>query len=81
MKSYNDNNILFFIFVYCISLLFILLFLFKLKDNNQKLQTQIDELRMIFNQKFLQEMVTDQPKLRTLEYRPDHQAKLIRISI
>jgi hypothetical protein len=44
------------------------------------MRTEIDELRMLFNQKFLQEMVTDQPKLRTLEYRPDDQAKLIRIS-
>jgi len=47
----------------------------------QNLQTQIDELRLLFNQKFLQEMVTDEPKLRTLEYRPDDQAKLFRISI
>jgi hypothetical protein len=47
----------------------------------QNLQTQIDELRLLFNQKFLQEMVTDKPKLRTLEYRPDDQAKLFRISI
>jgi hypothetical protein len=52
--------------------------LFKEKQN---LQTQIDELRLIFNQKFLQEMVTDEPKLRTLEYRPAVQSKPIKISI
>jgi uncharacterized membrane-anchored protein YhcB (DUF1043 family) len=47
----------------------------------QNLQTQIDELRLLFNQKFLQEMVTDEPKLRTLEYRTVNEPNLIRISI
>ena len=40
------------------------------------LQTQIDELHLLFNQKFLQEMVTDQPNIRNLEYRPVNQQKL-----
>jgi hypothetical protein len=35
----------------------------------QNLQTQIDELRLLFNQKFLQEMVTDKPSVRNLEYK------------
>ena len=47
----------------------------------QNLQIQIDELRLLFNQKFLQKMVTDEPKLRTLEYRPVNKPSLIRISI
>lgn len=47
----------------------------------QHLQTQIDELRLIFNQKFLQEMVTDEPKLRSLEYRPVNKPNFIKISI
>jgi hypothetical protein len=42
----------------------------------QNLQTQIDELHLLFNQKFLQEMVTDQPNIRNLEYRPVNQQKL-----
>jgi hypothetical protein len=58
----------------------IILTTIQFKDN-QNLQTQIDELRLLFNQKFLQEMVTDQPKLRTLEYRPTDKAELIKISI
>jgi hypothetical protein len=58
----------------------IILTTIQFKDN-QNLQTQIDELHLLFNQKFLQEMVTDEPKLRTLEYRPDDQSKLFRISI
>jgi len=52
-----------------------------LDKESQKLKTQIDELRLLFNQKFLQEMVTNEPKLRTLEYRPIDQPKLLRISI
>jgi hypothetical protein len=31
---------------------------------NQKLQTQIDELHLIFNQKFLQEMSVNKPVVR-----------------
>ena len=58
----------------------IILVTIQFKDN-QNLQTQIDELRLIFNQKFLQEMVTDEPKLRTLEYRPVNKPSLVRISL
>jgi len=47
----------------------------------QNLQTQIDELHFLFNQKFLQEMVTSEPKLRTLEYRPNDHRELIKIEI
>ena len=50
-------------------------------QEKQNLQTQIDELRLILNQKFLQEMVTDEPKLRTLEYRPVNKPNLVRISL
>ncbi len=32
---------------------------------NKKLQTQIDELKLLFNQKFLQEMVVDKPVTRS----------------
>ena len=42
----------------------------------QNLQTQIDELRLLFNQKFLEEMVTDEPNIRNLEYKPVNQEKL-----
>jgi hypothetical protein len=31
---------------------------------NKKLQGQIDELRLLFNQKFLQEMVVNKPVVR-----------------
>jgi hypothetical protein len=58
----------------------VILVTIQFKDN-QNLQTQIDELRLLFNQKFLQEMVTDEPKLRTLEYRSSDKPNLIRISI
>jgi hypothetical protein len=58
----------------------IILVTIQFKDK-QNLQTQIDELHLLFNQKFLQEMVTNKPELRTLEYRSSNKAKLIRISI
>lgn len=58
----------------------VILVTIQFKDN-QNLQTQIDELRLLFNQKFLQEMVTEEPKLRTLEYRSVNNLSLSRISI
>ncbi len=53
---------------------------FQEKVNND-VQSQLKELEIIFKQKFLQEMVTEEPKLRTLEYRSTNQSKPFRISI
>jgi hypothetical protein len=77
----KDNINIYFGFVICLGFMICLLSIVALTNQNRNMQTQIDELRLIFNQKFLQEMVTDEPKLRTLEYRPTDQAKLIKISI
>jgi len=76
----KDNMNIYFAFIMSLGFMICLLAIVSVNKENQNLQTQIDELHFLFNQKFLQEMVTDQPKLRTLEYRPDDQAKLIRIS-
>ena len=77
----KDNMNIYFGFVICLGFMICLLSIVALTNQNRNMQAEINELRLLFNQKFLQEMVTDQPKLRTLEYRPDDQAKLIRISI
>jgi hypothetical protein len=58
-----------------------LLAIVSVNKENQNLQIQIDELHLLFNQKFLQEMVTDEPKLRSLEYRPNNHRELIKIEI
>jgi hypothetical protein len=41
-----------------------LLAIVSVNKENKNLQTQIDELQLLFNQKFLQEMVTNKPTLR-----------------
>ena len=53
----------------------------QLSKDNRTMSAEIDELRLLFNQKFLQEMVTDKPKLRTLEYRSNDQPEIVRIEI
>jgi hypothetical protein len=77
----KDNMNIYFSFVICLGFMICLLSIVALTNQNRNMRAEIDELRLLFNQKFLQEMVTDEPKLRTLEYRPEDQAKLIRISI
>lgn len=76
----NNMNI-YFGFVMCIGFTIALLALAGIDSRNRNLQTQIDELRLLFNQKFLQEMVTDKPKLRTLEYYGSDKSDLVRIEI
>ena len=41
-----------------------LLAIVSVNKENKKLQTEVDELRILFNQKFLQEMVVDKPMFR-----------------
>jgi hypothetical protein len=77
----KDNTNIYFAFIMSLGFMICLLAIISVNKENQKLQTQIDELHFLFNQKFLQQMVTDEPKLRTLEYRPTSKSNLIRISI
>jgi hypothetical protein len=77
----KDNMNIYFAFIMSLGFMICLLAIVSANKENQNLQTQIDELRLLFNQKFLQEMVIDEPKLRTLEYRPVDKPNLIRISI
>jgi hypothetical protein len=41
----------------------------KLSKDNRTVRAEIDELRVLFNQKFLQEMAVTEPNIRSLEYR------------
>ena len=68
-------------FIFTIAFTVLIFAVLKLSKDNKTMQVEIDELRILFNQKFLQEMVTDKPKLRNLEYRPDGQLELLRIKI
>ena len=76
----NNMNI-YFGFVMCIGFTIALLAVVGVDSRNRNLQIQIDELRLLFNQKFLQEMVTDKPQLRTLEYYGSDKSDLVRIEI
>jgi len=64
MKTNTDNSDIFFMFIYCLGFLIMLLAIVSLKDDVRNVKTETDELRVLFNQKFLQEMVTNKPSLR-----------------
>jgi hypothetical protein len=68
MKHKDDINF-YFAFVICLGFTIILLSIGAVDNRNKKLQVQIDELRLLFNQKFLQEMVINNPTIRNLNYR------------
>lgn len=78
MKSNID---ILFYFICSIVFTFFIFFILKLNKDMATMQVEIDELRLLFNQKFLQEMVTDKPQLRTLEYRSSDQPEVVRIEI
>jgi hypothetical protein len=59
--KHKDDIYFYFAFVICIGFTIILLSLGAMDSRNKKLQAQIDELRVLFNQKFLQEMAVNKP--------------------
>jgi hypothetical protein len=67
--KHKDDIYFYFAFVICLGFTIVLLSIGALDSRNKKLQAQIDELRILFNQKFLQEMVVTEPNIRSLEYR------------
>jgi hypothetical protein len=77
----KDNMNIYFAFIMSLGFMICLLAIVSVNKENQNLQTQIDELHLLFNQKFLQEMVTDEPKLRSLEYIETAEPKMFRIEI
>jgi Golgi nucleoside diphosphatase len=62
--KHQDDIYFYFAFVICIGFTIILLGFGVMDNRNKKLQAQIDELRVIFNQKFLQEMIVNKPTVR-----------------
>jgi hypothetical protein len=61
MKT-NTDELLNFIFTIAFTVL--IFAVLKLSKDNKTARAEIDELRVLFNQKFLQEMVTNKPTLR-----------------
>lgn len=51
-------------FVICLGFTITLLAVAMLDSKNKKLQTEVDELRLLFNEKFVQEMVVNKPVVR-----------------
>jgi hypothetical protein len=47
-----------------LGLIICLLAIASVNKENQNLQTQIDELKILFNEKFLQEMVVNKPTVK-----------------
>ena len=60
----KDNMNIYFAFIMSLGFMICLLAIVSVNKENQKLQTQIDELHLLFNQKFLQEMVVNKPTIR-----------------
>jgi len=68
MKTNTDKSDIFFMFIYCLGFLIMLLAIVSLKDDIRNVKTETDELRLLFNQKFLQEMVVNKPEPRGYNY-------------
>ena len=60
----KDNMNIYFAFIMSLGFMICLLAIVSVNKENQKLQTQIDELHLLFNEKFLQEMVVNKPMAR-----------------
>jgi len=60
----KDNINIYLAFIMSLGFMICLLAIVSVNKENQNLQTQIDELRLLFNEKFLQEMVTNKPVVR-----------------
>jgi hypothetical protein len=60
----KDNMNTYFAFIMSLGFMICLLAIVSVNKENQNLQTQIDELRLLFNEKFLQEMVVNKPVVR-----------------
>ena len=60
----KDNMNIYFAFIMSLGFMICLLAIVSVNKENQNLQTQINELRLLFNEKFLQEMVVNKPTVR-----------------
>lgn len=69
MKTNTDQSNIFAMFIFCLGFLIMLLAIVSLKEDIRKVKTETDELRLLFNQKFLQEIAVNEPEIRDLSYR------------
>ena len=51
-------------FIFTIAFTILIFAVLKFSKDNKTMREEIDELRLLFNQKFLQEMVTNKPTVR-----------------
>lgn len=51
-------------FIFTITFTVLIFAIIKINKDKKEMRAEIDELRVLFNQKFLQEMVVDKPVLR-----------------
>ena len=51
-------------FIFTIAFTILIFAVLKLSKDNKTMRAEINELRLLFNQKFLQEMVTNKPTVR-----------------
>lgn len=63
LKNTKDENLIFVVFCGCFALLFIFAMHFSQQRRLVELQTQIDELRIIVDQRFLPAMILDREHL------------------
>jgi len=60
----KDNTNIYFAFIMSLGFMICLLAIVGITNQNRNMQTEIDELRLLFNQKFLQEMAVNKPTIR-----------------
>jgi len=65
----KTNTDFFLNFIFTIIFTILIFAVLKLSKDNKTVRAEIDELRALFNQKFLQEMVVNEPEIRDLTYR------------
>ena len=73
----KTNTDFFLNFIFTIAFTVLIFAVLKLNKDNKTVRAEIDELRVLFNQKFLQEMVIRKPDIRDF----GSTKKLVRIEI
>jgi hypothetical protein len=65
-------------FIFTIAFTVLIFSVLKINKDNKIMRTEIDELRVLFNQKFLQEMVVNEPEIKDLTYRTTGSTKSLK---
>ena len=65
-------------FIFTITFTVLIFSVLKINKDKKEMQAEINELRLIFNQKFLQEMVVTEPEIRDLTYRTTSSTKSLK---